>query len=281
MNKTFLRAGSAVALAFALNACNNDAITSLNQNPNSPEDVAARPLFTEASRLMTTRWFGSPVDLRAYEWINQHLSEVQYDDEDRYVRVHAADTEGTFNGAYAGELKDFTQIITKGVAAKDPGAYAPAIALRTLTFSYVTDSWGDVPYSSALKGDSVGSSLQPTYDKQQAIYADFFAQLDKAAKDLVGATNSLSSYDPIYGGSPSKWQKFINSLRLRLAIRVVNVDQALASAQIAAALAAPGGVILPTTPISRGRETACTTTRGRLPSEPAMTGGCPSSSSTC
>jgi len=243
INKNLLRVGSAVALALTVYSCNNDTITSLNKNPNSPEDVPAGPLFTEASRLATTRWFGG-IDLRTYEWIVQQLSEVQYNDEDRYVRVHAADTEGSFNGAYAGELKDLTQIIAKGTAANSPGTYAPAIALRTLVFSFVTDSWGDIPYSQALKGDSVGSSLTPVYDKQQDIYTDFFAVLDKASKDLAGAGNDLGSADPIYGGDPASWQKFINSLRLRLAIRVVNKDPALASAQIAAARAAPGGLIL-------------------------------------
>jgi hypothetical protein len=200
-------------------------------------------LFTEASRLSVSRWFGG-IDLRTYEWIVQQLSEVQYNDEDRYLRVHAADTEGSFNGAYAGELKDLTQIIAKGQATSDPGIYAPAYALRTLVFSFVTDSWGDIPYSQALKGDSVGSSLTPTYDKQKDIYTDFFAVLDKASKDLAGASNGLGAADPIYGGDPASWQKFINSLRLRLAIRVVNVDPALASAQIAAARNAPGGLIL-------------------------------------
>jgi len=243
INKTILRVGSAVALAFGLFACNNDTITNLNKNPNNPEDVPPGPLFTEASRLATTRWFGG-IDLRTYEWAVQQLSEVQYNDEDRYIRMHAVDTEGSFNGAYSGELKDLTQIIAKGEATKEPGIYAPAIALRTLVFSFVTDSWGDVPYSAALKGDSVGSSLTPAYDMQKAIYTDFFAVLDKASTDLVGAANGLGSADPIYGGSPASWQKFINSLRLRLAIRVVNVDPALASAQIAAARNAPGGLIL-------------------------------------
>jgi hypothetical protein len=243
INKTLLRVGSGVALALALIGCNNDTITALNKNPNSPEDVPPGPLFTEASRLATARWFGG-IDLRTYEWIVQHLSEVQYNDEDRYLRVHAADTEGSFNGAYAGELKDLTQIVAKGEATKEAGVYAPAIALRTLVFSFITDSWGDVPYSSALKGDSVGATLSPTYDKQKDIYTDFFAVLDKASKDLVGAANGLGDADPIYGGDPAKWQKFVNSLRLRLAIRVVNVDPALASAQIAAARSAPGGLIL-------------------------------------
>jgi len=248
INKTILRAGSAVALAFGLYACNNDTITNLNKNPNSPEDVPPGPLFTEAARLTATRWFGG-IDLRTYEWAVQQLAEVQYNDEDRYIRMHGSDTEGSFNGAYSGELKDLTQIIAKGLditqpGGKKPGIYAPAIALRTLVFSFVTDSWGDVPYSTALKGDSVGSSLTPAYDKQQAIYTDFFAVLDKASKDLVGAANGLTAADPIYGGSPASWQKFINSLRLRLAIRVVNVDPALASAQISAARNAPGGLIL-------------------------------------
>src|SRR6266566_3633493 len=243
INKTVLRMGSAVALAFGLFACNNDTITTLNRNPNSPEDVPPGPLFTEASRLATTRWFGG-IDLRTYEWAVQQLAEVQYNDEDRYVRMHAADYEGQFNGAYSGELKDLTQIIAKGEATTQPGIYAPAIALRTLVFSFVTDSWGDVPYSAALRGDSVGSSLTPAYDKQQDIYTDFFAVLDKASKDLVGAANGLNSADPIYGGAPASWQKFINSLRLRLAIRIVNVDPVLASAQISAARNAPGGLIL-------------------------------------
>ncbi|HEY1951968.1 MAG TPA: SusD/RagB family nutrient-binding outer membrane lipoprotein [Gemmatimonadaceae bacterium] len=238
-----MRVGSAVALALTAFGCSNDKITALNKNPNSPEDVPPGPLFTEASRLATARWFGG-IDLRTYEWIVQQLAEVQYNDEDRYVRVHAADTEGSFNGAYAGELKDLTQIISKGQATNDPGIYAPAVALRTLVFSYITDSWGDVPYSQALKGDSVGSSLTPSYDKQQDIYTSFFAVLDKASKDLATASNKLGAADPIYGGDPAQWQKFVNTLRLRLAIRVVNADPALASAQIAAARAAPGGLIL-------------------------------------
>ena len=231
-------------LAVAALACNNDKITDLNKNPNSPEDVPPGPLFTDATRVEVSRWFGGLYDLRTTEWIVQHLSEVQYDDEDRYVRIHASDTEGAFNGAYSAELKDFQQIIGKATATKEPGTYAPAVALRTLGFSYITDSWGDVPYSTALKGDDIGASLAPAYDKQQDIYTDFFAVLDKASKDLVGASNTLGSADPIYGGSPAKWQKFINSLRARLAMRVVNVAPALASTQLVAAMAAPGGLIL-------------------------------------
>jgi hypothetical protein len=243
--KTLLRAGSAAALALMAFGCNNDKITALNQNPNSPEDVPAGPLFTNAARNTINTWFGGGwYDLRAASWATQQLAEIQYNDEDVYARMHGADTESDFNNSYAGELKDLQQVINKATAAKTPGTYAPAIALRTLGFAFLTDSWGDVPYFTALKGDSVGGSLSPAYDKQSAIYADFFKVLDQASKDLVGATNTLGANDPIYAGSPAKWQKFINSLRLRLALRVINKDPALASTQLAAAINAPGGLIL-------------------------------------
>jgi len=243
MNRRILRVGTGLAIAFVAAACNSDKLTNLNKNPNSPEDVPPGPLFTNAARLSAARWVGTTYDLRQTEWVAQHLAEVQYNDEDRYLRIHSADTEGSFNGAYSGELKDFTQIITKGTASNSPGVYAPATAMRTWGFSYLTNTWGDVPYFSALSADA-GGSLSPAYDKQKDIYDDFFKLLAKASTDLTGATNSLSSADPIYAGSVTKWQKFTNSLRLRLALNLVNVDATTAKAQMQAAFNAPGGLIL-------------------------------------
>ena len=237
-----LKVGAGLAFAFTAAACNSDKLTNLNANPNSPEDVPAGPLFTNAARVASSRWLGSGYSLRQTEWLSQHLAEVQYNDEDRYLRLHAGDTEGSFNGAFSGELKDFTQIISKGVAASQPGTYGPASVMRTWEFSYLTDTWGDIPYFDALRGDSVGGSLSPKYDSQKAIYADFFVLLDKAAKDLTGAANTLSSADPIYAGNVLRWQRFANSLRARLALRLINIDPATANAQLTAAFSAPGGV---------------------------------------
>jgi Starch-binding associating with outer membrane len=243
INSKILRVGTGLAFALAAAACNSDKLTNLNKNPNSPEDVPAGPLFTNASRVAVARWLGAGYDLRQTEWVAQHLAEVQYNDEDRYLRLHAGDTEGNFNNAYSGELKDLTQIITKGTDAKAPGTYAPAQALRTWEFSYLTNTWGDVPYFTALTADA-GGSLSPSYDKQKDIYDDFFKVLAKATTDLTGAANTLGSADPIYAGSVTKWQKFINSLRLRLALTLINQDPTTAQAQLQAAFNAPGGPIL-------------------------------------
>jgi hypothetical protein len=234
---------TAALLVLGTSACNNDKLTSLNNNPNSPADVPVPTVFTNAARTAVTRWLGGTgYDLRGTEWVVQHLAEVQYPDEDDYKRLQASSTTTWFDNPYQNELEDLRKIIQKGQAANDPGIWAPAAILRTWVFSYLTNTWGDIPYFQALQGDSAGATLSPAYDKQQDIYADFFKQLDAASKALTGASNSLGAADPIYGGNVAKWQKFANSLRLRLGMQIVNKDLATGSAQIQAALAAPGGV---------------------------------------
>jgi hypothetical protein len=230
------------ALVAGLAACNNDKITDLNKNPNSPEDVPATSIFTTAARSATGDWVGNFFNLRGTEWVAQHLAEVQYPDEDDYKRLQGSQTTGLFDNPYVGELEDLRQVIKKGLAANDPGIYAPAQILRTWEFSHMTNTFGDIPYFSSLAGDSAGANLSPKYDAQKDIYADFFKVLDAASKALSTANASLGKADPVYSGSPAKWQKFANSLRLRLAMQLINVDPATAAAQVQAALAAPGGV---------------------------------------
>ena len=232
----------AAVLLIAAAACNNDKLTSLNINPNSPEAVPATTIFTSAARNSVARWIGGGYDLRGTEWLVQHLAEVQYPDEDTYKRLQASSTSGYFDAPYQGELEDLQKVIQAGVKANQPGTIAPAQILRTWDFGYLTDTFGDIPYFQSLKGDSVGSTLNPVYDPQKNIYADFFAVLDAASKALSTASNTLGASDPIYGGDPKKWQKFANSLRARMALRLINVDPATATAQLTAAFGAPGGV---------------------------------------
>lgn len=239
--KSLVRTGVGVAALAGLVACGNG-LTDVNRNPNNPTDVSAGSLFTNATRQTVERWLGTTYDWRGGEFLVQHLAEVQYTDEDTYIRLARAYMTGTFDGAYFQELEDLRKVIDKGQAANDPGTWAPAAALKTWTADFVTDSWGDVPYSDALTSD-VGGSAKPAYDTQQAIYTDFFTTLSDASTALAsGASASLGSADPIYGGDPAAWAKFSNTLHARLALRIVNKDPATASAELTKAFNAPGGL---------------------------------------
>jgi hypothetical protein len=245
MNKNLLAVSSGLAFALGIVGCNSDKLTALNKNPNSPEDVPATTLFTHGAVSSVYRWLGGGYDLRGTEFVVQHLAEVQYPDEDRYARLTGGSTTYMFDPAYVSELEDLQKVVQKGVATKQAGVYGPALALRTWGFGYLTDTWGDIPYFDALKGDTAGGSLAPKYDQQKLIYDDFFKVLDQATKDMASSSvaGNIGVGDPIYGGNLAQWQKFANSLRARFALRLINVDPVTADAQLRAAIAAPGGLI--------------------------------------
>ncbi len=89
---------------------------------------------------------------------------------------------------------------------------------RSLLFSFMTDYYGDIYYSEALKGRE--GILYPKYDKQADIYTGLLAELEEANTLIKDGTESVSpTYDLMYGGDKLKWQKFANSLKLRLLMR--------------------------------------------------------------
>jgi hypothetical protein len=230
------------AMTLGVTACNAD-LTDLNRNPNSPEDVPAGTLFTYATQQAVGRWLGAGYSLRGADLMIQHLAQVQYPDEDGYSRLIGSATTGYFDGAYQVELEDLTKVIAKGRDATLAGTWGPGEVMRAWVFSNLTNTWGDIPYFEALAGDSVGGSLTPAYDDQLAIYQDLFTRLADASTALGSATNSLDDGDPIYEGDPASWRRFANSLRARFALTLINQNPTLGTAELAAAINAPGGLI--------------------------------------
>jgi hypothetical protein len=102
------------------------------------------------------------------------------------------------------------------------------------TFHRLTDTWGPVPYKNAGI-----AALGVPYDAQDVIYDDMFLRLDSAISTLENfpGGNAFDDFDLIYGGDLDKWKKFANTLRLRLAIRISNVDAARAKSEGEAAAA--------------------------------------------
>ena len=100
--------------------------------------------------------------------------------------------------------------------------------MRVFVFHRITDLYGDCPYSEAGKGYSDGI-LTPKYDSQQDIYMDMLKELEEAVAQISG-DGALGSADVIFGGSAAHWKAFGNSMMLRLAMRLTQVDAATAQA---------------------------------------------------
>ena len=97
--------------------------------------------------------------------------------------------------------------------------------MKVLCLSRITDCYGDVPYSQALKAKE-GITL-PKYDSQSAIYPAMLTELD-AAITALNTSKAGPTADLMYGGNVTKWKKFGYSLMLKLAMRLTKVDAAAA-----------------------------------------------------
>ncbi|HTJ12110.1 MAG TPA: SusD/RagB family nutrient-binding outer membrane lipoprotein [Dinghuibacter sp.] len=136
------------------------------------------------------------------------------------------------------------KIADAGTPTARPDMWAVALLIQVEAMDRVTDRFGPIPYSKA--GTSVTSVA---YDSQDTVYSLFFRQIDTAVANLKAyiATNPgskpLATGDLIYGGDYTEWLKYANSLRLRLAMRIVKADAATAQAQAEKAMADPGGLL--------------------------------------
>lgn len=109
--------------------------------------------------------------------------------------------------------------------------------------SVLTDTYGDVPCSEAGLGFIQGIA-NPKYDTQEEIYNWLFnelaiciEQLEKEGPDVV--TGDVTNY----GGNTKQWAKYANSLRLRYAMRISDVNPAKAEEEFKKALNAKCGLI--------------------------------------
>ncbi len=222
---------SVFAALAAITACGD--LTSINTNPNGPVDVPPPSILPSVIQVLVGNVNGvNSLNIRGGGLWVQYYSEIQYRDEDKYI-VRSGTSGGW--GMYNSALEDIQRMILKGQATSTPNWTAVGRILRSYAFSVMTDAMGDLPYSQALKGDTV---LAPVYDTQQQIYTGMLADLAQANTDIDPAGIGFESGDLMYGGNMAKWRKFANSLRLRLAIHLSKADPTKAASEAAAALAA-------------------------------------------
>ena len=113
---------------------------------------------------------------------------------------------------------------------------------RVYLMSVLTDTYGDVPCKEAGLGFIEGKS-NPKYDTQEDIYSFFFDELASCVAQLGTGTDRISGDVTSMGGDVARWKKYANSLRLRFAMRISDVDPDKAKAEFEAALEADGGYI--------------------------------------
>ncbi|WP_437921956.1 SusD/RagB family nutrient-binding outer membrane lipoprotein [Sphingobacterium sp. LRF_L2] len=239
---------SIVALStLGVTSCSNDIFSEINTNPNGSSTVSTPYILVSAEKQLMNTLRNEELNLRGAQLYAQYFSQNIYTDQSRYVVTNSY-ADNYWTGLYKA-LNNLNEIIrlntdeaTKAVAtAGTAGTNANQIAivrvLKAYAFHSLTDVFGDIPYQSYGNSDADFQALQqnpdnltPAYATQEKIYKDLLEELKQSADTLLkyASSTTFGTADIIYQGQNAKWAKFANSLRLRLANRIVKKEPTLA-----------------------------------------------------
>lgn len=142
-----------------------------------------------------------------------------------YATRMLVQTDGESEGQYfkwgRGEFKPFsslrnvTKMIEEAERINDNSYIAVAKFFRAYYFYNLTLTFGDIPYTEALKGESSTGYKAPGYDSQKTVFQGILKELEEANTILKGQNIKIEG-DIIYKGNVIKWRKLINAFRLKV-----------------------------------------------------------------
>ena len=213
-----------MAVVLLLSSC-SDSFGDMNIDPNNPSTVSPNlilPVALNYSAFSQERNRGNNTlgNLMMYNW-SQSDGFSWYTDEFLY-QVTPSFYQQNFDYVYTNALKQYNSLT---ILDGEKYGYYVAIGniMKAYHFNILVDTYGDVPYSEALKR---GGNPTPKYDNAQEIYTDLVAQLT-AAITLINATEANTTVKPVLPGSDDgvfegdmmMWKKFANSIKLRMLTR--------------------------------------------------------------
>lgn len=234
--KKYIKKLSVACMAIAMMSTTvgcTDSFEDINTDPDNAIEVPNGSLLAYVqyftSACFYDRWFAldEPMTFCGY------ISKQSYIDESRYqYRTGVQDSNWSYIYRTMNNIMDLQRRATES-----PNLLNVAKVMEVHVMQIATDRWRDVPYSDAIKMDE--GILNPTYDTQEEIYPALLAKLKEAADGFAeGASDPLSG-DLLFKGDVTKWQKYCNSMRLRLAIRISEVASDLAKSTIEEVLGNP------------------------------------------
>ena len=218
-------------------AC-DERLEELNTPTKGAVKVPAAPLFANGINELFYMMNNSNTNINVFRLYAQYWAQTTYPDESQYNMVGRRNPDNFWRGAYRDALKDLEEAKTITLAtwqqeglteAERDNRTAIIDAAKVYVFATLVDAFGAVPYSEALDPEI----LQPKYENGAEVYDQIITVLDEAIAMMDPAEASWpESQDPVYEGDTNGWFRFANSLKLKLAINIADVDPSKAATMI-------------------------------------------------
>ena len=233
-NRLFL---AALALSsICLTGCRDD-FAEMNQSPSAVTEANISYLFAEAVDNFKPDWYleyyyNAPMK---YQWAGWGQSSSGAGE--GMITLTATGDQGYMYLQTLKYVRDMEHAL-EGVSGDELLTKKPYLAAaRVLTIYsaiFDTDMYGSIPYDEACTGAYDGGTITPKFDRVEDLFNEWIATLDECIADFTSSGAAMANtQDVVFGGDVAKWAKFANSLKLRIAVRLLNANPTLAK-QIAA-----------------------------------------------
>lgn len=238
MKKIFLLL-TVVALTFS--ACSDSYMEEVNTDETKATSIEPGAQLTTAL-LQTYGDFGFMDTYRSYiTGFTQHFA-GGWNVSNYAGSVHADDDQMrlVWDQLYAVAIKNIVDAIAN--SADMPNTNAALRIHRVYLMAMLTDIYGDLPCTEAGLG-FVSGIATPKYDSQEDIYNFFFDELAACVAQMGTGTDHIGGDVTSLKGDPAAWKRYANSLRMRYAMRISDVNPTKAKEEFEKALTADGGYI--------------------------------------
>ena len=146
---------------------------------------------------------------------------------------------------YLNRLKLYLSSLGNSTEVVKYQGYQAAINILTVYLGiFDTDMFGSAPYLEACHYDDLGI-LTPKFDNVETLYNTWLGELDECITMLRSeGLEKNARQDPVYGCDWSKWAKLANSLKLKIAVRLLAQDKTKAIQIAEKAMSSEAGLIL-------------------------------------
>ncbi len=205
-----------VVLLFTLTTCKKNKFLDVNKNPNNPESVDVKlvlPAVEANIGYMVGNQLSIIGGIWAQYWTQDPANGSQYGTYEEYKSI-SPDNDNLWTVLYASAAN--LDYIIQNADATEKNYAAIAYFLKAYDFQVITDAFGRVPLTEALKG---AANKAPKYDDESVVYDSLVVWI-KTGLSIIDATQNSPSEDLIYPGAPmTQWQMFANTLLLKIYIR--------------------------------------------------------------
>jgi len=185
----------------------------VNTDPNNPTTAPLDQLLTDAETN-----FNLITEFRVYmaEELSAYVHQFTFrEEQDQYgTQPDNADIQNSWDVAYS-VITATDIIIEQGTEENELIMVGMAQVIKGYTATIIADIWGDAPFSEA--SSLANGVVSPVFDSQTSIYENALALIDTGLANInSGEGANPGTQDLFYDGDITKWNKFVNTLKLKL-----------------------------------------------------------------